>query len=170
MRLLVLRQVRCNGSRRCATNAVTPRIRLRIITGSPCLSAAKKAAPTSPGKSGWPRRASIFVAGVSIRGWNWRGGDGGTWPRGDTYGDLLIAAGKRGVKVRLLVWYDWGAVNTKNPCNMPGHTHGTRPWCQTDIDILDHCLARGGRSRAESAKAPDPICAAPEAIHQPPRR
>lgn len=45
------------------------------------------------------------------------------WPRGETYGDLLIAAGKRGVKVRLLVWHDWAAVRASNPRNMPGHTH-----------------------------------------------
>src|SRR5213595_4116163 len=32
---------------------------------------------------------------------------GSTWPRGATYGDLLIAAAKRGVKIRLLVWYDY---------------------------------------------------------------
>lgn len=39
----------------------------------------------------------------------------GTWPRGETYGDLLIAAGKRGVMVRLLVWYDpFGSAATKN--------------------------------------------------------
>ena len=75
-------------------------------------------------------------------------GDGGTWPRGETYGDLLIAAGKRGVKVRLLVWYDRAAVNTKNPCNMPGHTHGTRPWCQTDIDVkyVSQISAKGSLS------------------------
>src|SRR5471032_2273184 len=47
-----------------------------------------------------------------------------TWPRGETYGDLLIAAGKRGVRVRLLVWYDPAAVEGNNPRNMPGHTHG----------------------------------------------
>src|SRR5471032_908817 len=51
-----------------------------------------------------------------------------TWPRGETYGDLLIAAGKRGVRVRLLVWYDRMAVATKNPRNMPGHTHDEWPW------------------------------------------
>lgn len=49
---------------------------------------------------------------------------GATWPRGDTFGDLLIAAGKRGVAVRLLVWYDRAAVEGSNPRNMPGHTHG----------------------------------------------
>lgn len=53
---------------------------------------------------------------------------GATWPRGETYGDLLIAAGRRGVRVRLLVWYDGGAVHTANPCNMPGISHGTNPW------------------------------------------
>lgn len=49
------------------------------------------------------------------------GGD--HWPRGETYGDLLIAAGRRGVKVRLLVWYDAYAVRLANPRNMPGYTH-----------------------------------------------
>nr|WP_315212096.1 phospholipase D-like domain-containing protein [uncultured Duganella sp.] len=59
-------------------------------------------------------------------------GDGGTWPRGETYGDLLIAAGKRGVKVRLLVWYDAIAVaSPANPLNMPGYSHGLYPWCVT---------------------------------------
>ncbi len=31
---------------------------------------------------------------------------GSTWPRGTTYGDLLIAKAREGVKVRLLLWYD----------------------------------------------------------------
>lgn len=49
----------------------------------------------------------------------------GTWPRGPTYGDLLIAAGKRGVNVRLLVWFDPYAnkIPSFNPRNMPGYTH-----------------------------------------------
>ncbi|WP_371762649.1 phosphatidylserine/phosphatidylglycerophosphate/cardiolipin synthase family protein [Massilia sp.] len=51
---------------------------------------------------------------------------GSTWPRGETYGDLLIAAGKRGVKVRLLVWYS--SLVGGSTQNMPGHTHGTNPW------------------------------------------
>jgi phosphatidylserine/phosphatidylglycerophosphate/cardiolipin synthase-like enzyme len=52
-------------------------------------------------------------------------GAGGLWPRGETYGDLLIAAGKRGVTVRLLVWYDPCAdkIASLNPRNMPGYTH-----------------------------------------------
>jgi phosphatidylserine/phosphatidylglycerophosphate/cardiolipin synthase-like enzyme len=50
----------------------------------------------------------------------------GVWPRGQTFGDLLIAAGKRkGMAVRLLVWYDpYGdKVDLSNPRNMPGYTH-----------------------------------------------
>src|SRR5271168_3469100 len=31
---------------------------------------------------------------------------GNAWPRGQTYGDLLEKTAQRGVKVRLLVWYD----------------------------------------------------------------
>jgi phosphatidylserine/phosphatidylglycerophosphate/cardiolipin synthase-like enzyme len=53
-------------------------------------------------------------------------GQDGAWPRGETFGDLLIAAGKRGVTVRLLVWYDRLAGGTTK--NMPGYTHGTHPW------------------------------------------
>jgi phosphatidylserine/phosphatidylglycerophosphate/cardiolipin synthase-like enzyme len=35
---------------------------------------------------------------------------GNVWPRGTTYGDLLTAKGREGVKVRLLVWYDGNIV------------------------------------------------------------
>ena len=51
--------------------------------------------------------------------------DDGLWPRGPTFGDLLIDAGKRGIKVRLLVWFDPLAVklDNMNPRNMPGYTH-----------------------------------------------
>ncbi|MBB3222773.1 phospholipase D-like domain-containing protein [Pseudoduganella umbonata] len=52
----------------------------------------------------------------------------GTWPRGDTYGDLLVAAGRRGVRVRLLVWYDWTAAKAGMARNMPGMTHDTHVW------------------------------------------
>jgi len=52
--------------------------------------------------------------------------DGTAWPRGDTYGDLLIAAGKRKVKIRLLVWYS--KIGSPAALNMPGHSHGTHPW------------------------------------------
>lgn len=52
--------------------------------------------------------------------------EGTTWPRGETYGDLLIAAGKRKVTIRLLVWYS--KVGSPLALNMPGHSHGTDPW------------------------------------------
>lgn len=54
------------------------------------------------------------------------------WPRGETFGDLLIAAGKRGIEVSLLVWlkapitvagaFTWDKLNPKN---LPGWTHDT---------------------------------------------
>ena len=54
------------------------------------------------------------------------------WPRGTTYGDLLVEAGKRGVQVRLLVWMapkptSLSAiyVTQLNPMNLPGWTHDT---------------------------------------------
>ncbi len=55
-------------------------------------------------------------------------GEGTTWPRGETYGDLLIAAGKRKpkVKIRLLVWYS--KIGSPAAMNMPGHSHGANPW------------------------------------------
>ncbi|QBE65499.1 phospholipase D-like domain-containing protein [Pseudoduganella lutea] len=53
-----------------------------------------------------------------------------TWPRGDTYGDLLIAAGRRGVRVRLLVWFDWRAAKAGMARNMPGMTHDRHVWRQ----------------------------------------
>ncbi len=52
--------------------------------------------------------------------------DSPTWPRGPTFGDLLIAAGKSGVQVRLLVWYD--KLLSPAARNMPGISHGTDPW------------------------------------------
>lgn len=52
------------------------------------------------------------------------------WPRGPTFGDLLIAASNRGVKVRLLVWIAPKSsalrgvnVNLLNPKNAPGWSH-----------------------------------------------
>lgn len=59
--------------------------------------------------------------------------NGCTWPRGETYGDLLIAAGRRGVRVRLLVWYSW--VGGKKQKHMPGHTHDTNPWRTQEGDV-----------------------------------
>lgn len=53
----------------------------------------------------------------------------GLWPRGPTFGDLLIAAGEKGVRVRLLVWLHPEltaasiAAGALNPRNLPGWTH-----------------------------------------------
>lgn len=49
-----------------------------------------------------------------------------TWPRGATFGDLLINAAKRGVQIRLLIWTDWIGGELVN--NMPGYTDGGSGW------------------------------------------
>lgn len=61
--------------------------------------------------------------------------NGYTWPRAETYGDLLIAAGKRGVRVRLLVWHSFSGGKVQK--HMPGHTHGKSPWRtqHTDVEV-----------------------------------
>jgi phosphatidylserine/phosphatidylglycerophosphate/cardiolipin synthase-like enzyme len=59
--------------------------------------------------------------------------NGYNWPRAETYGDLLIAAGRRGVQVRLLVWYSYSG--GKKQMQMPGYTHGTSPWRILDSDV-----------------------------------
>ncbi|MBB5366972.1 MULTISPECIES: phosphatidylserine/phosphatidylglycerophosphate/cardiolipin synthase family protein [unclassified Janthinobacterium] len=53
-------------------------------------------------------------------------GNSATWPRGETFGDLLIAAARRHVRVRLLVWYDH--IGSPIARTMPGYSHGTSPW------------------------------------------
>jgi phosphatidylserine/phosphatidylglycerophosphate/cardiolipin synthase-like enzyme len=71
-------------------------------------------------------------------------GQGGTWPRGETFGDLLIAAGKRFVQIRLLVWFDALACGAAR--NMPGHSHGTNPRLANSkaADLsAEHSLALG---------------------------
>ena len=71
---------------------------------------------------------------------------GKMWPRGPTYGDLLIAAGKRqGLTVRLLVWHDVAAtlVASKNPRNMPGYTH--------DVDAFRDDLLTEAASKSLTA-------------------
>ena len=59
--------------------------------------------------------------------------NGYNWPRAETYGDLLIAAGRRGVLVRLLVWYSYSGAKVQR--HMPGHSHGTSPWRTEDSDV-----------------------------------
>lgn len=44
----------------------------------------------------------------------------GTWPRGQTYGALLEEIAQKGVKVRLMVWYDETASAKQN--NVPGYS------------------------------------------------
>ena len=58
--------------------------------------------------------------------------NGYNWPRAETYGDLLIAAGMRGVQVRLLVWYSITGGMIQE--HMPGYTHGKNPWRTQDTD------------------------------------
>jgi phosphatidylserine/phosphatidylglycerophosphate/cardiolipin synthase-like enzyme len=59
--------------------------------------------------------------------------NGYNWPRAETYGDLLIAAGRRGVTVRLLIWYCYSGGKVQK--HMPGYTHGTTPWRTLDNDV-----------------------------------
>ena len=81
-------------------------------------------------------------------------GNSATWPRGDTFGDLLIAAARRHVRVRLLVWHD--RIGSPMVHNMPGHTHGTSPWknsgqraddigAKTSLAMLQDAVARKER-------------------------
>ena len=64
---------------------------------------------------------------------------GGTWPRGPTYGDLLIAATKRFVKVRLLIWHDSIAAGIVK--NMPGYSHDTSPWKSLKGDYVTEMIS-----------------------------
>lgn len=80
----------------------------------------------------------------------------GAWPRGETFGDLLIAAGKRGVIVRLLVWYD--ALGGKTTKNMPGYTHGTFPWYYRSGDAgADEINAKASLQRLQEAMKSAPV-------------
>ena len=54
-------------------------------------------------------------------------GNSATWPRGETFGDLLIdATSRRHLRVRLLIWYD--RIGSPIARTMPGYSHGTSPW------------------------------------------
>jgi phosphatidylserine/phosphatidylglycerophosphate/cardiolipin synthase-like enzyme len=95
--------------------------------------------------------------------------NGYNWPRAETYGDLLIAAGRRGVQVRLLVWYSYSG--GKKQMHMPGHTHGTSPWRILDSDVevqqidskrsvqLIHERARDNRHKKEWNLSGDKLAA-----------
>lgn len=75
-------------------------------------------------------------------------GNGATWPRGDTFGDLLIAAARRHVRVRLLIWHD--RIGSPMVHNMPGHSHGTSPW-KTDGQRADDISAKASLAMLQEA-------------------
>ena len=77
-------------------------------------------------------------------------GNGATWPRGDTFGDLLIAAAQRHVRVRLLIWHD--RIGSPMVHNMPGHSHGTSPW-KTDGRRADDISAKASLAMLQDAVA-----------------
>jgi len=77
-------------------------------------------------------------------------GNGATWPRGDTFGDLLIAAARRHVRVRLLIWHD--RIGSPMVHNMPGHSHGTSPW-KTDGRRADDISAKASLAMLQDAVA-----------------
>jgi len=107
----------------------------------------------------------------------------GVWPRGKTYGELLLAAAKRGVHVRLLVWYDELGVRGTN--NMPGISYaalkgfggkGLKPedvtpqaildrtvdnWCAQAPEALDNVrkLVQQGQFKVINASARQEYCA-----------
>jgi len=76
---------------------------------------------------------------------------GNTWPRGQTYGDLLEKTAQRGVTVRLLVWHNPMASEFQN--NMPGYTDAQqafRPFTNVmqpvnspyeNVDRQKYCIA-----------------------------
>lgn len=73
--------------------------------------------------------------------------DGNLWPRGPTFGDLLIEAGRRGVQVRLLVWYDMPGSRLMK--NMPGYSHDLSSW----MHFEDRHIAQGMSARRSLAWA-----------------
>ena len=75
-------------------------------------------------------------------------GNSATWPRGDTFGDLLIAAARRHVRVRLLIWHD--RIGSPMVHNMPGHSHGTSPW-KTDGQRADDISAKASLAMLQEA-------------------
>ena len=74
---------------------------------------------------------------------------GKTWPRGPTYGDLLIAAAKRGVTVRLLIWHD--TIGSWLQSNMPGYSHDNDPWTDDRVD-REHFSAANSLARRQAAQ------------------
>ena len=54
-----------------------------------------------------------------------RRAQGGAWPRGETFGELLDRVCAKGVQVRLLVWHEAGPAAAKQN-NLPGYTGNQR--------------------------------------------
>ena len=77
-------------------------------------------------------------------------GNSATWPRGDTFGDLLIDAARRHVRVRLLIWHD--LVGSPMVHNMPGYSHGTSPW-KNSGQRFDDISAQGSLAMLQDAVA-----------------
>ena len=94
-----------------------------------------------------------------------RGGDKATWPRGQTYGELLDEITQRKenpVKVRLLIWYEPNPMVWKAAANMPGFTDHSDTYVGNLMlsspydskERQDYCVAwwarnlPGGRSNA----------------------
>lgn len=75
-------------------------------------------------------------------------GNSATWPRGDTFGDLLIDAARRHVKVRLLIWHD--RIGSPMVHNMPGHSHGTSSW-KADEQRADDISAKASLAMLHDA-------------------
>src|SRR5450830_1479308 len=75
-------------------------------------------------------------------------GNSATWPRGETFGDMLIAAARRHVRVRLLVWYDH--IGSPMVRNMPGHSHGASSW-KSDGQRFDDISAKASLAMLHDA-------------------
>ena len=77
-------------------------------------------------------------------------GNSATWPRGDTFGDLLIDAARRHIRVRLLIWHD--VLGSPMVHNMPGYSHGTSP-SKNSGQRFDDISAQGSLAMLQDAVA-----------------
>ncbi|MFM2086180.1 MAG: hypothetical protein RLZZ237_1049, partial [Pseudomonadota bacterium] len=76
-------------------------------------------------------------------------GKSATWPRGVTFGDLLIdATTRRYLRVRLLIWYD--RIGSPMARTMPGYSHGTSPW-KTGGQQVDDISAKASLAMLQEA-------------------
>lgn len=75
-------------------------------------------------------------------------GNSATWPRGETFGDLLIAAARRRVRVRLLIWYD--RIGSPIARTMPGFSHDASSW-KADGQRFDDISAKASLAMLHDA-------------------